>query len=80
MPGCLGKKLEEASVLGVLPKVVIPVHLSGLPCDMKAIHALSVKYGFAIVEDASHAIGSSYFNSKLAVVSIVMLQSLVFIL
>ena len=64
-PVALEKKLEEASVLGVLPKVVIPVHLSGLPCDMKAIHTLSVKYGFGIVEDASHAIGSSYFNSKI---------------
>ena len=64
-PIALEKKLEEASVLGVLPKVVIPVHLSGLPCDMKVIHTLSIKYGFRIVEDASHAMGSSYFNSKI---------------
>jgi dTDP-4-amino-4,6-dideoxygalactose transaminase len=39
---------------------VIPVHFSGEPCDMAAIHALSQQYGFAIIEDASHAIGSKY--------------------
>lgn len=43
-----------------LPKIVIPVHLSGLSCDMKAIKALSETYGFKIIEDASHAIGAFY--------------------
>jgi dTDP-4-amino-4,6-dideoxygalactose transaminase len=45
---------------GKLPKVVVPVHLCGQPCDMAAIHALSQKYGFKIIEDASHAIGGRY--------------------
>ena len=40
-----------------LPKVVIPVHLAGSSCDMIKIHELSRKYGFKIIEDASHAIG-----------------------
>ncbi|MGY1488094.1 UDP-4-amino-4,6-dideoxy-N-acetyl-beta-L-altrosamine transaminase [Methylobacillus pratensis] len=56
----LQQKLEVAERIGKLPKVVIPVHFSGLPCDMKAIHALSQKYGFHIIEDASHAIGAQY--------------------
>ncbi|MGP1717948.1 MAG: UDP-4-amino-4,6-dideoxy-N-acetyl-beta-L-altrosamine transaminase [Methylophilus sp.] len=56
----LQAKLEAAEKTGKLPKVVIPVHFSGLPCDMKAIHALSKKYGFRIIEDASHAIGAQY--------------------
>lgn len=43
-----------------LPKVVIPVHLAGQPCDMAGIHALSQQYGFRIIEDASHAIGGKY--------------------
>jgi UDP-4-amino-4,6-dideoxy-N-acetyl-beta-L-altrosamine transaminase len=43
-----------------LPKVVIPVHLCGQPCEMDKIHALSLEYGFAIIEDASHAIGGKY--------------------
>src|SRR5690606_17274132 len=43
-----------------LPKVVVPVHLSGQPCDMASIHILGQKYGFRIIEDASHAIGGRY--------------------
>lgn len=58
------KQLEEKLIIaeqqGRLPKVVIPVHFSGQPCDMKSIHALSQKYGFKIIEDASHAIGGKY--------------------
>jgi UDP-4-amino-4,6-dideoxy-N-acetyl-beta-L-altrosamine transaminase len=56
----LAEKLERAVAAGKLPKVVIPVHLCGQPCDMVAIHALSVQYGFRIIEDASHAIGGRY--------------------
>ena len=56
----LEQKLVIAEKEGTLPKVVIPVHFSGQPCDMAAIHALSQKYGFKIIEDASHAIGGKY--------------------
>ncbi|QWD94866.1 UDP-4-amino-4,6-dideoxy-N-acetyl-beta-L-altrosamine transaminase [Polynucleobacter sp. MG-Unter2-18] len=56
----LTEKLVAAEQQGKLPKVVIPVHLCGQPCDMAAIHALSQQYGFHIIEDASHAIGSRY--------------------
>jgi UDP-4-amino-4,6-dideoxy-N-acetyl-beta-L-altrosamine transaminase len=56
----LEQKLEEAGRAGRLPKVVIPVHLCGQPCDMQAIHELSQRYGFKIIEDASHAIGGKY--------------------
>jgi UDP-4-amino-4,6-dideoxy-N-acetyl-beta-L-altrosamine transaminase len=57
---CLKKKLEQAEKFGNLPKVVIPVHLSGQSCDMAGIHALSLHYGFKIIEDASHSIGGRY--------------------
>ncbi len=56
----LTKKLEAAEQSKSLPKVVIPVHLAGQPCDMKAIHDLSLRYGFKVIEDASHAIGGKY--------------------
>jgi len=56
----LKQKLEVAKEKGQLPKVVIPVHLSGQPCDMKGIFRLSKEYGFSIIEDASHAIGGKY--------------------
>ncbi len=57
---CLVAKLVVAKSRGVLPKVVIPVHLCGQACDMAAIFALGQQYGFKIIEDASHAIGGKY--------------------
>lgn len=59
-PTALEAKLIEAEKAGRLPKVLVPVHLSGQPCDMAAIHALSQRFGFRIIEDASHAIGGTY--------------------
>jgi UDP-4-amino-4,6-dideoxy-N-acetyl-beta-L-altrosamine transaminase len=56
----LAEKLAQAEQDNLLPKVVIPVHLCGQPCDMVGIHALSQRYGFKIIEDASHAIGGRY--------------------
>ena len=56
----LTEKLAQAEKTGKLPKVVIPVHLCGQSCDMAGIHALGQKYGFKIIEDASHAIGGRY--------------------
>lgn len=56
----LQAKLIEAKRHGRLPKVVVPVHLCGQPCDMKRIHELSQEYGFKVIEDASHAIGGMY--------------------
>ncbi len=56
----LAEKLDLAEKAGKLPKVVIPVHLCGQPCDMAGIYALGQQYGFKIIEDASHAIGGRY--------------------
>ena len=63
-PKALKKKLIHAKKLGKLPKIVIPVHLCGQPCDIRAIHALSEEYNFKIIEDASHAIGGKYLNKS----------------
>ncbi|GAB5351847.1 UDP-4-amino-4-deoxy-L-arabinose--oxoglutarate aminotransferase [Qipengyuania sp. 483] len=64
-PDALEAKLIEAEKSDRLPKIVVPVHLAGQPCDMAAIHALGAKYGFRIIEDASHAIGGSYRNEPI---------------
>ena len=64
-PLALEKKLIDAKRSGRLPKVVVPVHLCGQPCDMKRIHELSQEYGFKIIEDASHAIGGRYMNESI---------------
>ena len=59
-PQALLVKLICAEKAGRLPKVLVAVHLCGQPCNMAAIHALGQKYGFKIIEDASHAIGGKY--------------------
>lgn len=59
-PQQLEHKLIQAHKSNKLPKVVVPVHFAGQPCDMAAIYALGQKYGFKIIEDASHAIGGRY--------------------
>ena len=64
-PIALERKLKKAEVNGKLPKIVIPVHLCGQSCDMRAIHELSQKYGFRLIEDASHAIGGRYLDKPI---------------
>lgn len=56
--------LEQKLAAGGRPKIVVPVHLCGQPCDMEKLHALSRRYGFALIEDASHALGASYKGTR----------------
>jgi len=56
----LEAKLHQAEREGTLPKVLVPVHLTGSSCDMAAISPLAERYGFAVLEDASHALGGRY--------------------
>jgi len=61
----LEEKLIKASKVDELPSLLVVVHLAGLPCDMKRIRKLSEAYNFKIIEDASHAVGSFYKDSKI---------------
>lgn len=47
------------------PKVLVPVHFAGQPCDMRAIRRLSERHGFAVLEDASHAVGATYLGEPI---------------
>ena len=60
----LSEKLALSEKTGNLPKILVPVHFAGQPCNMPAIYDLSKRYGFKIVEDASHAIGALYKKNK----------------
>ena len=62
--GALEEKLHREKVENRLPKIVVPVHLAGQSCEMKRIHALAKEYGFTVLEDASHAVGADYFDTK----------------
>ncbi len=48
-----------------LPKLIIVVHIAGMPVDMKKVYKLSKQYKFKIIEDASHAFGSKYYNERI---------------
>lgn len=61
----LTEKLERAEREGKLPKIVMPVHFGGWPCNMKEIKLLSEQYGFRIIEDASHALGATYQGTNI---------------
>ncbi len=56
----LEHRLQQAEVEGTLPKVVVPVHLVGCSCSMVELGELAARYGFHLLEDASHAVGASY--------------------
>jgi UDP-4-amino-4,6-dideoxy-N-acetyl-beta-L-altrosamine transaminase len=60
----LAEKLDIAQAEGRLPKVVVPVHFAGQSCEMKEIRALADRFGFRIIEDASHAVGGEYRGRK----------------
>ena len=59
-PDRLAEKLAAAAAAGTLPKILVPVHLAGLSCDMASIGQLARRYGVRVIEDAAHAIGGSY--------------------
>jgi UDP-4-amino-4,6-dideoxy-N-acetyl-beta-L-altrosamine transaminase len=60
----LAAKLAGAQKAGRLPKIVVPVHFGGQPCDMPAIADLAKRFRFRVVEDASHALGAEFGNEK----------------
>ncbi|MGH8561656.1 MAG: DegT/DnrJ/EryC1/StrS family aminotransferase, partial [Nevskiales bacterium] len=64
-PRAIEQKLEQAGREGRLPKIVMPVHFAGQPCDLVAINALARRYGFRVIEDASHAVGASYRDTRI---------------
>ncbi|MCL1145300.1 UDP-4-amino-4,6-dideoxy-N-acetyl-beta-L-altrosamine transaminase [Shewanella marinintestina] len=64
-PKALECKLKQAKAQNCLPKVLIPVHMAGHSCDMRAIWQLAQDYGVRVIEDASHGVGGSYLGSKI---------------
>ena len=58
----LADKLELAERDGRLPDVLIPVDFAGLPADLREMRTLADRYGFAILQDASHATGAEYLG------------------
>ena len=53
-------KIEEAVKKDKNCVAIMPVHIAGRMCDMKAISDIAKKYNLKIIEDAAHAIPSTY--------------------
>lgn len=60
----LERKLRMAESKGELPDVLIPVHFAGLSCDMRKLACLSQRFGFRVIEDASHALGAKFNDER----------------
>ena len=60
-PEALRARIQRAVSHGEgRPAAVLPVHFSGVPCDMEAIWDLAREFDLAVVEDAAHAFPSTY--------------------
>ena len=59
--GISAKQIKKAS----RPKAVIPVHFSGLSCDMKRIQKIAKKHNCLVIEDAAHALGARYEDGSM---------------
>ena len=46
-------------------KLIVPVHYAGHPWDMEKIKEIADKYGLFVVEDACHALGARYKDSRI---------------
>lgn len=64
-PVALGRKLEEAKARGRLPKIIVPVHMTGLSCEMDVIGDLAREHGVHVIEDASHAVGGRFRDTPI---------------
>lgn len=63
-PKHLAVAIEDRIQKGKKPKVIIPVHLYGMPAKMNEILAIASKYDIPVVEDAAEALGSTYLGKN----------------
>ena len=61
---CLDEKQIQNSITKNT-KAVIPVHFAGFPCNLTAIRSICKKNNLYLIEDAAHAIGSTFNNKKI---------------
>ena len=60
-PNALEKKIKDNPDC----KAIIPVHYSGVSCQMDEIYYLARKYNLKIIEDSAHALGGSHNNGEM---------------
>jgi len=62
--GLIDENLIEAKI-NSRTRIIVPVHYAGLPCEMEKIKGIADKHNLIVVEDACHALGARYRNSKI---------------
>ena len=60
---------DDARRITSRTRAMIPVHLSGMPCEMEQIQALAEKHQLRIIEDAAHALPASYHGTPIGALS-----------
>jgi dTDP-4-amino-4,6-dideoxygalactose transaminase len=63
-PIVLEQAIIDRIAKGKMPKVIIAVHLYGVPYKIDELSAVAHKYGIPILEDSAEALGSSYKGQK----------------
>lgn len=58
-----------SSLITERTRAILPVHYSGQPVDLDAIHAIAREKKLIVIEDACHAIGSTYKGQKIGALS-----------
>ena len=61
---CIDEKQIQNSITKNT-KAIIPVHFAGFPCNLTAIRSICKKNNLCLIEDAAHAIGSTFDNKKI---------------
>lgn len=49
-------------------KLIVPIHMSGCPCDMDAIMSIAKKHNIAVLEDCAQCNGGSYKGKKVGTI------------
>ncbi len=62
---CVQALADKLAAADRLPDIVVPVAFSGRSAEMDALAKLANQYGFAVIEDASHAIGGSFMDAAI---------------
>lgn len=60
--------MDPTSVKGLLTsktRAILPVHFAGLACDLDSINKICKKHNIVLIEDAAHAVGTTYKNKKI---------------
>ncbi|MFC6098054.1 DegT/DnrJ/EryC1/StrS family aminotransferase [Flavobacterium qiangtangense] len=63
-PVALEEAIKDRISKGKKPKVIIAVHLYGMPYKVDEIHTVAKKYDILVLEDSAEALGSHYKNQK----------------